>query len=45
LVIDIIFSGLAVVLAEDTRTLKKEKVPAAWDKLCPIYDGLKPDQL
>ncbi|KAJ7181098.1 laccase [Mycena filopes] len=37
--------GLAVVFAEDTGTLRKEKIPAAWDKLCPIYDGLKPDQL
>ncbi|KAJ7181074.1 laccase [Mycena filopes] len=37
--------GLAVVFAEDTDTIRKEKIPAAWDKLCPIYDGLKPDQL
>ncbi|KAJ7024838.1 laccase [Mycena alexandri] len=37
--------GLAIVFAEDTGTLKKEQVPAAWDKLCPIYDALKPNQL
>ncbi|KAJ7148456.1 laccase [Mycena crocata] len=37
--------GLAVVFAEDTPTVKKQKNPPAWDKLCPIYDGLKPDQL
>ncbi|KAJ6582106.1 hypothetical protein B0H19DRAFT_1061562 [Mycena capillaripes] len=35
----------AVPCAEDTRTLMKEKVPPAWDKLCPIYDDLRPDQL
>ncbi|KAJ6582164.1 laccase 2 precursor [Mycena capillaripes] len=37
--------GLAVVLAEDTGTLKHEKTPPAWDQLCPIYDNLRPDQL
>ncbi|KAJ6463685.1 laccase [Mycena vitilis] len=37
--------GLAVVFAEDTGTLRKEKTPPAWDQLCPIYDSLKPDQL
>ncbi|KAJ7464416.1 laccase 2 precursor [Mycena latifolia] len=37
--------GLAVVFAEDTPTLKKEKVPAEWKKLCPTYDSLTPDQL
>ncbi|KAJ7100474.1 yellow laccase [Mycena epipterygia] len=37
--------GLAVVFAEDAPTLRKEKIPAAWDKLCPIYDSLSPSQL
>ncbi|KAJ7083804.1 laccase [Mycena epipterygia] len=37
--------GLAVVFAEDVPTLRKEKIPAAWDKLCPIYDSLSPSQL
>ncbi|KAJ7166783.1 laccase 1 precursor [Mycena filopes] len=37
--------GLAVVFAEDTGTLKKEHVPAAWDNLCPVYDSLGPAQL
>ncbi|KAJ7024843.1 laccase [Mycena alexandri] len=37
--------GLAIVFAEDTGTIKKEPVPAAWNKLCPIYDGLTPSQL
>ncbi|KAJ7083807.1 laccase [Mycena epipterygia] len=37
--------GLAVVFAEDVPTLRKETVPAAWDKLCPIYDSLSPSQL
>ncbi|KAJ7438109.1 laccase 2 precursor [Mycena galericulata] len=37
--------GLAVVLAEDTGTIGKEKPTTAWDSLCPIYDGLSPSQL
>ncbi|KAJ7314461.1 yellow laccase [Mycena albidolilacea] len=37
--------GLAVVFSEDAPTLKKEKVPVAWNQLCPIYDALTPDQL
>ncbi|KAJ7648602.1 Cupredoxin [Mycena polygramma] len=37
--------GLAVVLAEDMGTLKKEKTPHAWEQLCPIYDKLELDQL
>ncbi|KAJ7437461.1 yellow laccase [Mycena galericulata] len=31
--------GLAVVLVEDIQTIQHEKVPAAWDKLCPMYDA------
>ncbi|KAJ7181068.1 hypothetical protein C8R46DRAFT_1345225 [Mycena filopes] len=37
--------GLVVIFAEDTGTLRREKIPAVWDKLCPTYDALKPDQL
>ncbi|KAJ7512212.1 laccase 2 precursor [Mycena galericulata] len=37
--------GLAVVLAEDTATIAKEKPPTSWDSLCPIYDSLSPSQL
>lgn len=37
--------GLAVVLAEDTATMRKEKVPTAWKDLCPTYDSLRADQL
>ncbi|KAJ6614141.1 laccase 2 [Mycena sp. CBHHK59/15] len=37
--------GLAVVFAEDTGTLAKEKTPKSWKDLCPIYDGLNPNQL
>ncbi|KAJ7865708.1 laccase 2 precursor [Mycena leptocephala] len=37
--------GLAVVFAEDTKTASKEVVPSSWQQLCPIYDGLTPDQL
>ncbi|KAJ7092916.1 Cupredoxin [Mycena belliarum] len=37
--------GLAIVFAEDTGTIVKSKHPPAWDKLCPIYDSLTPDQL
>ncbi|KAJ7472934.1 laccase 2 precursor [Mycena galericulata] len=38
-------AGLAVVLAEDTATIAKEKPPTSWDSLCPIYDSLSPSQL
>ncbi|KAK7024867.1 laccase [Favolaschia claudopus] len=38
-------TGLAVVFAEDTGTVSHSKQPAAWDKLCPIYNSLKPSQL
>ncbi|KAF5376207.1 hypothetical protein D9615_008487 [Tricholomella constricta] len=38
--------GLAVVFAEDIANTKAENpVPAAWEKLCPKYDSLTPDQL
>ncbi|KAF7356183.1 Laccase 2 [Mycena venus] len=37
--------GLAIVFAEDTRTLKNEKTPDQWDELCPIYSTVTPDQL
>ncbi|KAJ6592231.1 laccase [Mycena vulgaris] len=37
--------GLAVVFAEDPHTVKKQKQPKAWDKLCPIYNNLLPSQL
>ncbi|KAG6888301.1 hypothetical protein C0995_009300 [Termitomyces sp. Mi166 len=38
--------GLAIVFAEDIPDTKaKNPVPAAWDKLCPQYDDLTPDQL
>ncbi|KAJ6623646.1 laccase [Mycena sp. CBHHK59/15] len=37
--------GLAIVFAEDTPTIQKSVHPAAWDKLCPLYDSLTPDQL
>ncbi|KAJ7292520.1 laccase 2 precursor [Mycena rebaudengoi] len=32
-------SGLAIVLAEDIPDIRKQDPPAAWDKLCPIYDA------
>ncbi|KAJ7182989.1 laccase [Mycena crocata] len=31
--------GLAVVFAEDVKTIQKQKVPQAWDRLCPIYNA------
>jgi hypothetical protein len=34
-----------LILSQDAPTLKKEKVPVAWNKLCPIYNALTPDQL
>ncbi|RDB27657.1 Laccase-1 [Hypsizygus marmoreus] len=37
--------GLAVVFAEDTRRIAQADPPAAWDRLCPKYDSLTPDQL
>ncbi|KAJ7056509.1 laccase [Mycena amicta] len=37
--------GLAVVFAEDTGTLQKQRTPKAWEKLCPTYDALSPSQL
>ncbi|KAJ7625705.1 laccase [Roridomyces roridus] len=39
--------GLAIVFAEDTGTIQKEakEIPQSWDKLCPIYNGLKSSQL
>ncbi|KAF9461174.1 laccase 2 precursor [Collybia nuda] len=36
--------GLAVVFAEDVGGVTKQNPPDAWDKLCPIYDALPPDQ-
>ncbi|KAJ7018391.1 yellow laccase [Mycena alexandri] len=37
--------GLAVVFAEDVKTVSKEVTPSAWKNLCPRYNGLKPNQL
>ncbi|KAJ7210394.1 laccase 2 precursor [Mycena pura] len=37
--------GLAVVFAEDAGSLEYERIPKAWDKLCPIYNSLSPSQL
>ncbi|RDB27658.1 Laccase-2 [Hypsizygus marmoreus] len=38
--------GLAVVFAEDIpSTATQNPRPAAWDRLCPRYDSLTPDQL
>ncbi|KAJ7506614.1 laccase [Mycena galericulata] len=37
--------GLAVVFAEDTKTIAKEAIPTEWDNLCPTFDGLKAAQL
>ncbi|KAJ7054968.1 laccase [Mycena amicta] len=37
--------GLAVVFAEDTGSIHKEVIPAAWNDLCPTYDALDPSQL
>ncbi|KAJ7054230.1 laccase [Mycena amicta] len=31
--------GLAVVFTEDIKTIQKEKVPAAWNQLCPLYNA------
>ncbi|KAJ6527906.1 laccase [Mycena vulgaris] len=31
--------GLAVVFAEDIKTIRHDNVPYAWDRLCPIYDA------
>ncbi|KAG6816849.1 hypothetical protein H0H87_002335 [Tephrocybe sp. NHM501043] len=39
--------GLAVVFAEDiagTDALK-DKIPSAWDELCPKYDNLTPEEI
>ncbi|KAF9468902.1 laccase 2 precursor [Collybia nuda] len=38
-------AGMSVVLAEDTGSVAKQKHPAAWDQLCPVYNALTPDQL
>ncbi|KAJ7289255.1 yellow laccase [Mycena rebaudengoi] len=38
--------GLAVVFAEDTKGIVKEKgQPQSWKNLCPLYDSLNPNQL
>nr|ADX07319.1 putative laccase 5 [Flammulina velutipes] len=37
--------GLAVVFVEDMGGMAQQNPPAAWDKLCPIYDALDPSQL
>ncbi|KAJ7488913.1 laccase 1 [Mycena latifolia] len=37
--------GLAVVFAEDTKTIKHEKIPQAWNQLCPIYDAANGTEL
>jgi iron transport multicopper oxidase len=39
-------AGFAIVFAEDTADVTADNpVPEAWSSLCPIYDGLTPDQL
>lgn len=37
--------GLSVVFAEDAVTVNTAEPPASWDDLCPIYDGMDPNDL
>ncbi|KAJ6628271.1 phenoloxidase [Mycena sp. CBHHK59/15] len=37
--------GLAVVLAEDINTIRHEKIPQAWNQLCPIYNAMNTPSL